>query len=464
MTRLSRGNQTARRIAAPVVRFATSHRGSMAVGGIIGFVIAVARPVTGNFYYDAMVYWSSSVELVTGGDFFEVGGLVLRGALSTLVYVPAASATAALGPLSANYTVLVQNAILIGVLGAVILPALARLFVAVRPGFVYVSSVLTAVLLGGFAPYPLVDLWAVTLVLVAILIVGRSDRLVPFLVGGALLGASVNVRPAYLVPVLLILLSWGIFYRLRALWALAGAAVAFVPQVVVNLIFAGSAAPWPVNTFAISDVQTKYAGYVVRYDTLVYVPDVKSQLFYCSPPMADRFIDGTPDGAVGLAVAYLQHLPGSLKFVAQKVSASMNWTTATPYSDLPDSEPSALTALVVAVSVVGIVGLIWLLVRRVVPGVLRFAAPVLGLWAGTVATIGFATPEARFAVPLVVVGVIGALVVAGALGDRVHVTWRSFAWAGGCVVLAAAIVWLGVSGLAHPGLPGDVTPGLCVLR
>jgi hypothetical protein len=378
--------------------------------------------------------------------------------------VPAALATAVLGPLSANYTVLVQNALLIGALGGIVLPALARLVVIVRPGFVYVSAVLTAALLGGFAPYPLVDLWAVTLVLVAVLLVTRSTALWSLLVGGALLGAAVNIRPAYLVPVVLIVVSWGVFYRLRAVWTVLGAAVAFVPQVVLNLVFAGSAAPWPVNTFAISDVQTKYAGYVVRYDTLVYVPDVKSQLFYCSPSMADRFADGTPDGAVGLALAYLQHLPGSLKFVAQKVSASLNWTSATPYSDLPHSEPSALTALVVTVSAVGLVGLVWLLTRRASPAAARFAVPVLALWAGTVATIGFATPEARFALPIVLVGAVGCLVTAGALGNRIHVTGRAFAWATVCVVVVVAVIWLGVSGLAHPGLPGDVSPSICVLR
>lgn len=447
-------------------RFLGSAGGSSLAAGLLAVTIVCSRGPAVHFVWDAMVYWMSSLALISGGDTFAVGGLALRGATTPVIYAPAAIVTSLLGDGAAALAVLVQNALLIAVIGVLIVPGLARLFITVRPMHVYGSAVTTAVLLRGFGPYPLVDLWAIALVLVAVLVIGKDPRWHSFVVGGALLTIALNVRPAYLVPAVLILLSWGVFHRQRALWALPGAVIALAPQIVVNFLTTQSLAPWPVNAFIVTDVQAKYAPFVVRYDTLGYVPNSEVSLFYCSPGMAGRFVDGTPGSSVELAGAFLQHLPASLKFVAEKVSASLVWTSTTPYSLAPSAELSALAAGVIGVCAVGLLGLIWFWLRRSESSRTRTAltaVPLFALWFGSVATLAFSTPEARFALPLVLVGLVGCLVVAAAHSRHSVASRAAIGWGIAGVLLTLAVILMGLMGLSHPADLGDVSPRICLV-
>jgi hypothetical protein len=442
-----------------------SPRGAIAGAAVLAFFIAVAHGPAGSFVYDAAGYWAGSIAAVSGQDFFYMGGLEVRGALSTLVYLPAALVTVILGPASAGIAVLVQNALLIAVLGAILIPALVGLFAATPPVVSYVSALATAVLLGGFVPYPLADLWALSLVLAAVLVVAKSPRSWSrFAVGGMLLGAAFNLRPAYLVPVILIAGAWGYFSRSRVAAGIAGFLLAFVPQVATNAIFAGTFAPWPVQTFIVSEIQTKYAGFVVRYDTLGYIPDaISPQLFYCSPGMAANYLSGTPNGMGELALSFAHHVPTSLKFVAQKVAASLQWSSTTPYAGFASDELSALALSVLCVSALGILGLAWYAVKRHSGSrrtVLARLTPLFALWLGCVATLGFATPEARFAVPLVVLGIVGCLVVFSSREWSSGVSTPAVLWACGSIALVICLFWLGQSGLDHP-MVGDVDALSC---
>ena len=454
-----------RRVTAVVAGAFASRRGGVAFAAVSAFLIAVFRAPAVFFIYDAGVYWVAAVAATSGGDFFELGGLLIRGALTAFIYVPAALLAMLFGPESGLVAVLIQNSLLIAIIGAVLIPALVRLFVMVPPLIVYASAIGTALLLGGLAPYPLVDLWALSLVLFAIVLVGRTpNSWVRLGVAGLLLGAAFNLRPAYLVPVILIALAWVVASRLRVLATVGGFALALVPQVVVNLMSRGSWAPWPVNAFVVTDVQTKYAGFIVRYDTLAYAPDASAaQLFYCNPGMATRFVSGTPGSMGELALSFVEHLPVSLKFVAQKVAASLHWTSQTPYSGYPSDELSALTLAVVAVSSAGFLGLIWFVLRRREGRSLTLTrmAPVFALWAGTSATLAFATPEARFALPVLVLGIVGCLVVGCSRPAVFAPSGRGILFIAGAVLLAAGLLWIGQSGLAHPADLGDATARIC---
>ena len=438
--------------------------GSSVIAAIAALLIAIARAPASNFIYDAGVYWVAAVAVTRGDDFFTLGGLPIRGALTAFIYVPAALLSILVGPESGPAAVLVQNSVLIAILGAVLIPALVRLFVSVPPLLVYASAITTALLLGGMVPYPLVDLWALSLVLFALVLVGRAPASwVRLGVAGFLLGAALNLRPAYLVPVVLIVVAWVVFSRLRVLATIGGVALALVPQVVINAVSKGSWVPWPVNAFVVTDVQTKYAGYIVRYDTLVQATDVSSaQLFYCNPGMASRFLSGTPGSMGELAMSFVEHLPVSLKFVTQKVAASLHWTSQTPYSGNPSNELSALTLAVVAVSSIGFLGLIWFVLRRRESGSTSARmVPVLALWAGSVATLAFATPEARFALPVLVLGIVGCLIVVGSRPGVLMPSASGVLFIAGAGLLTAGLLWLGQSGLAHPADPGDATARIC---
>jgi hypothetical protein len=77
------------------------------------------------------------------------------------------------------------------------------------------------------------------------------------------------------------------------------------------------------------------------------------------------------------------------------------------------------------------------------------AALAVGVMAGAVT----ATPEARFAVPLVALGIVGVLLVRFDELRRAHV-----AAVAGVVVV---IVFLGARGLSHPAPPGPASPEIC---
>lgn len=436
-------------------------RGGSIVAGLVGFAIVVSRGPADHFVYDAMVYWISSLALVSGDDVFSLGGLVLRGAVTPAIYAPAAIATSVIGDHAAAPAVLVQNATLIAVLGAVVIPALVRNFARMSQFGVYVSAVLTAVVLRGFGPYPLVDLWAVAFVLLALLAVGRIPKWYSFVVAGLLLGLAFNIRPAYLVPVILIVFVWIFYHRARALWVLPAGVLALLPQVVVNAVNTGSKVPWPVNSFVITEVQAKYAAFVVRYDTLGYVPDTQVPLFYCSPGMANRFIEGTPANNLELLGAYLKHFPGSLKFVAEKISASLIWTSQTPYSAEPSSELSALALAVVSVVATGLLALIWILVRWRKGSESRQIVPLLALVVGSVATLAFSTPEARFALPVVAVGLVGCVALVSRISQGFGVTRPAIFWGIAVLATTTTLVLVGQQGLANPAPAGDVTPVIC---
>jgi hypothetical protein len=434
---------------------------TIVVAAVVAFAIAVIRPPSSQFLYDAYTYWVGALTLVHFDNFFEAGGLTLRGTMSTVVYAPAAIATDILGGDFSGHSVLVQNALLIAVVGAVLLPRLAGLFTPVNRALTLTCAVVTAVVLGGFAPYPLMDLWAVALVLLSILLAAGSPKWWALIAAGLTAGFAVNLRPAYLVPVVAVAVVWTILHRHRALWLVVGGAVSLLPQIAVNLYFARRFVPWPVDTFRVVEVQSRYAAFVVRFDGVAYHNAVNPQLFYCNPEMAARVEGNPPTGAGELLGLYARNLPESIALMAQKVASSLIWTPDTPYSDLPSRTPGALAVVVVALSVVGIAGLLWSTVRRGHPSSLRASAPLFALWLGSAATLAYSTAEARFALPLLLIGIVGCTVAAAHLAGRAGVTKSSLVWLAAGVGVVLLLLWVGTAGLSNPAPLGDVTPEIC---
>lgn len=444
-------------------------RYSVIGASILAFIIALADGPTNKFLYDADAYWASANALATGGNAFAAGGLNMRGALSTAVYLPASTASLLSG-VSPFIAVLIQNALLIAVLGAFLLPRIASFLVTISAKHVWVSAILCSVLLSGFAPYPLMDLWALALVLLGVILVmsGKSPWLLG--AGGLAFAVAINLRPAYLVPVALAGLVWMIFHWRKAHWPAIGAVLGFVPQSITNAVFAGSWKPWPLSMSRISDIQAQYAGYAVRYDTYAYfegapayLPGGSPQQFFCSPVMAEALGDIRPKGTGDILAFFAGNLPDSVLFMAQKVAASLNWTPATPYLLVPSSGIGALAVLVALISAAGVLALVWHLVTRQ-PGSPAAPLVLLAVWLGSAATLAGSTPEARFALPIVMIGVIGSLSVVSRLPKQLRATPPALYWAGGTALMVVLLLWLGSTGLSHPAPPGDVTATVCRLN
>jgi hypothetical protein len=437
-----------------------SIRATVAIVATVGFALALLRGTASRFFFDAQMYWLGADAAISGNDFYTAGGLGIRGALSAFVYIPAALVTQLVGEDFEAASVLVQNSLLIALVGAVLIPAIASYHVRLRPVHIWVSMLGTFVMLGGFAPYPLMDVWATASVLAGIFLLARRQWW-SVLLGGIALGVAVNLRPAHLVPVALLLVVWAVYRWRSALFALVGAAAAFLPQVIVNKDFVGDPSPFPVQTFLITDIQSQYASFTVRYDTVPY-GGTDPRLFFCSPDYAEAVVGNIPGSSGELAGSYAGHLGSALVFMAQKVAAALHWSFSTPYSEPPGAF-SALTPIVVIVSAVGILALVRAAIRS------RRArwSPVLpmlfALWLGCLSTLAVSAPEARFALPVVLVGLVGILVVLPTrrldlAGIRDRAVWP---WVLGAVCLSVALVLVGLSGLSHPAPPGDVDAAIC---
>jgi hypothetical protein len=430
--------------------------------GVVGAVLAVAvmlQPASTMFYYDASGYWRAAWGLLGEWDILAGEAMAIRGALTSFLYAPAVLVTKVAGGSAAGPAVLAENAVLLAVMGVVLIPALVGLWRPVTTRVVVISAIGTGVLLGGFAPYPLTDLWAASLLLVAVVALARPGA--PWLlVAGLAGGAAFNIRPAMLLPVAAVGVAVLVGRRLSGLWFGIGAALALVPQVLLNAWRGSTWAPWPEMTGWLTTLQSAYAAHTVRYDTVFAAPvgsgpGASPRLFFCSPAMAQAVEGDVPSSPGDLAGAYLAHFPQGVVVSAQKIGASLHWPLAAPYAAPAPGVNLLFALLVTAVTVVGAAAL---LRRTVLVGrsasLAQSAAGVA--WLFSVATLVTSATEMRFAVSLVLFGIAGcALLAADGLRSS-----ASRAWIAGTLVAVVAVFGVGHTGLAHP-FTGDGTAEAC---
>jgi hypothetical protein len=430
---------------------------AMALCTVLGVVAVVTfRDPAPLFVFDAAQYWSGAQAVISGANVYNLGGLGTRGVMSALVYVPAAhlADVLTLGAEDAPRAVLLQNAIAIAALGGVLIPLVLRRFVSIGPAHVVLSTSLTVLLLSGFAPYPLMDLPALLAVVLGLLLVaqGRWWQLVS---GGAMLGVAVNLRPSYLVAVILVGVLVIFHRRLWALLVLLGAGAPLAFQAWYGWRATDVVTAWPPGTATVTAIQLTYAGYGVRYDTIPYTAE-DPRRWYCNPDMAQHAVGNLPETTGELATDLVHTLPESALFALQKVTSSLQWSWATPYSGPGTESMQILGILASTVTVVGLISLVVMVRTR--PGDRFLAAAIaLSVLGCAVVTVGSA-PESRFALPLVVGGVIGSCVAASRVITRSRVPRAGLLLA---VALVGLTLALGADGLSKPAPRGDVNPETC---
>lgn len=421
----------------------------------VAVLVATVLQPTGRFLFDAYGYWSASGALIGGDAPLPEGFWDLRGVASAVVYVPAQLVTAVLGPDASGMAVLLQNALLLAAAAAFLVPALVRPWSTLSPAAHGVAAAAFWLAARGFAPYPLMDLPVALAVMLAAYLL-YSGRWLRLLTAGLILGAAFNIRPAYLVPLALVLLVVAWYHRLRTLVVLAGAALALVPQAVYLMASGFGFGIVPVQGTALIGLQTSYAAYTVRYDTAL--TSSMPQQFFCSPDMASSMTEA-PLTLPALAHTLATSLPHSLVFAVEKVGAALHWPISIPYL-VPYPGVNALFA--VLVTTVAVAGAVVLLARRPTPENRGGPAHALvaALVLGTTATLVSSATEARFALLLVLLAAAGT----GVLVDRPP-RWRASRAERVVPVVGAVLVALllgaGWAGLAHPAPPGGVTLDTC---
>ena len=428
------------------------------VAGIVVFALQFVHGKAIAFLYDAAQYWNVAVALLQGGDAIQEGVLALRGVLTAVVYLPPALASIAVGG-GAGWAVLIWNALLAVVLCVVLLPRIAAL---VAPGQhavrIWTSAILGGVLLSGFARYPLLDTWSIALALAGLYGVVVSRRWWTLALSGFSLVFAANLRPSHLVAILLAVAVLAFVRPRNVLWMLPGAALGLVPQLAFNV------AAWNLFSFATREtpflvtVQAAQATYAVRYDTVLFSAQQHPQQFFCDPAYSSRLLgDAQAVDQLGVVSSIFSHLPHSLWFLSEKAAASLLWTSSTPYEPPPGGTPGLFSWLVLAVATAGIVALVWRLVTSWADTSRRgVALTLVAFWFGSLATLVLSTPETRFAMPLVAIGLIGVLCIIPARFTRSMPKWSVFVATAIGVLLTIALLLVGTAAVAHPAQAGPL--------
>ena len=428
------------------------------VATFLGFVIATAARGTGPFRWDAAHYWAATQAMVGALPAVPDGYWELRGIFTSLIYAPAATLTRVTGDEHAGWSVLLQNSIVLAAAAVFLVPAVVRIWRPVTPLMLVLGAGLLWAVTSGFAAYPLVDLYS-ALGILGLLILMRSDRRWVLLLAGVLAGVAANIRPGYLVIIVLLALVAVIWKHLSGLFVPAGIAVAMAPQVVMNAIRSGTLSPLPAGSDELVALQAGYASYIVRYDTMI--SDESARQFYCSPSMATLVGDSPPQSGGELALTLLQNIPNSLGFSFEKIGASLAWHLGVPYSAPVRAIDVAYGIGITAIATVGIVALFFAATRRIDDKRDRFGIAVLAaIVAGASLTLVSSATETRFALILVLIGVIGLTV---SVGGRPAELWRTGRWwVVAAVIIAGAALVVGAIGVSHPAPRGDVTTAICV--
>jgi hypothetical protein len=435
-----------------------SHRGSSpagvelgrvraVAGGLVALVVMLQQPAT-EFRGDAYGYWIGATAIANGDRMFELDLLELRGVVTTFIYVPAAIVEKLMGRSIAGFAVLAQNAILIAVVGVWLLPRLVGIWRTVTPRDIWICGLAAATLLRGFAPVPLTDLWAAALLLSAVALVdGTATR--HLVLSGLAAGLAFNVRPATVIGVIGLSAVVLIARRGRTAWFGGGIALALLPQLALNGWRGASLVPWPERTSELIELQTGYAAYIVRYDTIAAETSSLPRRFYCSPGMADALQGDTPASITELATAFAAHPAQALVLSAQKVAAALHWPLATPYTSGARGANMLFALLVTSTAVVGAAVILRTAIRRGRSGLSVSQVATVVIWSGSVLALVTSAAESRFALPVVLIGVVGLSLILGQ-GLRVPVERTRRRWVLGTLASVAAVFAIGVSGLQHP--------------
>jgi hypothetical protein len=448
-----------RRVTATRDKAARSTSRGTAWSIFAAFTIATLARGTGTFMYDAKWYWEAAQSVVGNVAAAPEGFWRLRGALTALVYTPASALASVIGPDRASFAVLLQNAAFLAWFAAFLLPALIQRWRPISTRARVVGAFLAWVVVAGFAPYPLVDIYP-AVACVAIVVLLRSRRRLALTLAGVLGGVSANLRPAYIVTVALLVLVAVVWRRWSGLLVPVGVALAIVPQVVLNRTAFGAWSAWPLESGALIAGQARLASYTVRYDTLFAA--AQPQQFYCSPAMARELVPPLPASLGELATTMLGHVPTSAVFSMQKAGAALHWPLSTPYTTPAPGLDALYASAVTVIAVVGIAALIRLALRgcRAVRPVCGCdVAAIAAIAIGAIVTLVSATTESRFALPLVLLGVIGCTTITDVTPRRAWVRGRS--WIIGTLVVALVVSAFGYAGLAHPAPPGAFDQATC---
>lgn len=367
--------------------------------------------------WDAAEYLRGSMALVSGRDIYVEGGLSFRGVWTPIIYSPAAAVNQIFG--HGGYggglyvVVLLQGALLVAAVCVLLLPAVLRLWFPQNSISLFVCVTLGYVVLRNFAPYSVMDVWAVALTLLAVCLLARQG-VATLLFAGFALGVCVNLRPSYLLTAVAITAVTVTYLRFRGLIILGGLVLAQFPQVVVNWFVNRKMTPFPVDLTSVSSFDTTLASYVIRHDTIAYRPWAQGGQSFCDPAMVRVALDKLPSNYAELITLFGTNPLSSARFLIQKLGAVLLWPVTVPYFEWIPILNLLFGVVVLLITTLGISGLVLSRTKLSAPTMPQVATLVIIF--GVLASFVTNHTETRYAIALVLLGVVG---IAGLVGQGV---------------------------------------------
>ena len=391
-----------------VVAFVLAFMAAVAVGSIAG-----EQP----FHYDSGAYWALPETFTKDGHFslFNFSDWT-RGYPLPLIYLLLQTVGHTLT--DADWIlVVVFNAALFALIGAVLAPRLALLAWPRTAWSVPRRLALFGLILvfwRGYLSYPLSDFPALAAALVAIVAVSSSESLRWMPLAGATAALAFEIRPAYLLlfPILILLVGWswreeegGRGWRRRLLCAtlfIGAAALVAVPQSLIHHRHGGSYTPIPGGK-GLASLQYTEGLKLQRYETFVGGTPSQAPMRY-GDPHTEGIVEGLDGGVVEgtgqYAEVVVQHPLTMLGVFLRHVVNGLDQRYQTPYVDrlaTADARIWRFTGFLIVF--LALLRVLWTRARRALePAQWRYPAALLLACATSIAS----AVETRFLLPLFV--------------------------------------------------------------
>lgn len=417
------------------------------------FLLLFQTDPSEKFLYDASRYFAGAEALIEGENWQEKGGLYNRGFLTSFVFIPSVSLSTIFETISAPYAVLLYNAFVIALFATFVIPRISTLF-SVNSEILKILVGLTFVLIvKGFVPYPLMDVWALILFSSGLVLLFDSKIRFNSIYGGLLLGLAVNLRPSYLLLVFSALLFLIPQFK-KIVGAFLGSITIAAGQMLFNILSFAEISIFPIAQTSIQKIQTQYSGFVYRYDTVAYT-EFPPQRFYCFGGISREFV-GKETGLFENVTVWFLNPFETIQFLALKLLAPFFWSDLTPYEPVFVSE-NLFGFFIFSLTFTGIFSLIFLVAinksYRNKTSIFLLALIFFGQ-----ITLLLSTPETRFALPVIFYSTFGFYLALGALKKNKLLV---FLWLVSSLLVAYFIYRTIFAYLLPLELGVLATPGIC---
>ena len=359
--------------------------------------------------HDARWYLNSSLQWF-GSGVKDDEQLVIRGFLSSIVYLaPSFLDTKLLDPsVFGSYIyvfVMIQNAALVSWISVYMLPKIAEHFSPAKYSTVVVTSVLGVYALHSFVPYSLMDLWAVAFLLSGCWLI-YENKTVRLIVAGLTLGICFNLRPSYLITLVLIF-GFVLFYRkTKAVFVVLGFTLAQVPQVVYNWFEYQTLSIIPSGLERLESLNLALKASSIRYDSIEYSQFLAGPISFCDKAMHALMVKDSIDSRWDLTKFFLVNPEESIPFYFKKLAAAFWWPVDIPYYNHNPIVNSVFGAVILFIFVFGF-GYIVRRAFRSSGWIDQQSLVAVFVAVGFLANLFLYHSEARYGLPLVLLGIVG---------------------------------------------------------